>query len=74
MLDAREKEIAAREEALAEMLRQEVASRYLGLIALLVVSVLLLLGLIGLNFYLDAKRTKERETRAAREGELLIRL
>lgn len=59
-LDARERALVAQENALAERLRKEVANEYLWVITLLVISILLLLGLVGINFYLDATRAKRR--------------
>jgi len=75
-LDARERLLDARERALSEQLSREVRSSYLSIIAFVTIAILLLLTLIGLNFYLDAHREASRSTVASsvRRGELLTRL
>jgi hypothetical protein len=73
-LNAREAELSARESMLTGMLQDEVRRSYLGIIAFLAVSVLFLLGLIGLNFYLDARRRERQSENDKQKGELLIRL
>lgn len=60
-LNARERELLAREDALAQRLRAEVMNEYLWAVALLVLSIIFLLALVGMNFYLDAVREKRRE-------------
>lgn len=73
-LSERERTLSVREDALAEQLREEVTNEYLWVITLLVVSILLLLGLIGINFYLDAMRERRRNNQSASSAGLEVRL